>query len=127
VIATPQVLRRPLIVADPEPLSIAQMITAMRAGLGRRRGLIPVPGNILHAGFRLVGRGELYRRLAEPLVGDPARLLELGWVPRVTTSDALAVLARIQIIKLPPHVHNLVLIDRALLAARGDYSHSESL
>ena len=94
VIATPQVLRRPLIVADPEPLSIAQMITAMRAGLGRRRGLIPVPGNILHAGFRVVGRGELYRRLAEPLVGDPARLLELGWVPRVTTSDALAVLAR---------------------------------
>ena len=94
VMATPQVLRRPLIVADPGPLSIAQMITAMRAGLGRRRGLIPVPGTILHAGLRLVGRGELYRRLAEPLVGDPARLRELGWVPRVTTSDALAVLAR---------------------------------
>ena len=94
VMATPQVLRRPLIVADPGPLSIAQMITAMRAGLGRRRGLIPVPSTILHAGFRLMGRGELYRRLAEPLVGDPARLRELGWVPRVTTSDALAVLAR---------------------------------
>jgi len=94
VMAAPQVLRRPLIVADPEPLSIAQMITAMRAGLGRRRGLVPVPSTILHAGFRLVGRGELYRRLAEPLVGDPARLRELGWVPRVTTSDALAVLAR---------------------------------
>jgi len=94
VMAAPQVLRRPLIVADPEPLSIAQMITAIRAGLGRRRGLIPVPSAILHAGFRLVGRGELYRRLAEPLVGDPARLRELGWVPRVTTSDALAVLAR---------------------------------
>jgi len=94
VMATPQVLRRPLIVADPGPLSIAQMITAMRAGLARRRGLIPVPGTILHAGLRLVGRGELYRRLAEPLVGDPARLRELGWVPRVATSDALAVLAR---------------------------------
>jgi len=94
VMAAPQALRRPLIVADPEPLSIAQMITAIRAGLGRRRGLIPVPSAILHAGFRLVGRGELYRRLAEPLVGDPARLRELGWVPRVTTSDALAVLAR---------------------------------
>ena len=94
VMATPQLLRRPLIVADPEPLSIAQMITAMRAGLGRRRGLIPVPSTILHAGFRLMGRGELYRRLAEPLVGDAARLRALGWVPRVTTSDALAVLAR---------------------------------
>ena len=94
VMATPQVLRRPLIVADPEPLSIAQMITAMRAGLGRRSGLIPVPITMLRAGFRLAGRRELYRRLAEPLVGVPARLLALSWVPRVTTSDALAVLAR---------------------------------
>jgi UDP-glucose 4-epimerase len=34
VAATPQPLRRPLIVADPAPLNVAQMITAMRAGLG---------------------------------------------------------------------------------------------
>ena len=94
VIATAQPLRRPLIVADPDPLSIAQMITAMRAGLGRRPGLVAVPVAILQAGLRVAGRGELGRRLTEPLVGDPARLLQLGWVPRVATSDALSALAR---------------------------------
>ena len=72
------------------------MITAMRAGLGRRPGLIHVPAAILEKGFRLAGRAELYRRLAEPLAADPARLLQLGWVPRVTTFDALAAAARYQ-------------------------------
>ena len=92
--AAPQPLQRPLIVADPDPLNIPQMITAMRAGLGRRPGLIHVPMSILARSFQLAGRSELYRRLAEPLVADPGRLLQLGWVPRVTTFDSLAAVAR---------------------------------
>ena len=94
VVATPQPLRCPLIVADPQPLSVAEMITAMRAGLGRRPGLLHVPVAVLETGFRLAGRWELYRRLAEPLVGSPDRLVQLGWVPGVATTDALAEVAR---------------------------------
>jgi UDP-glucose 4-epimerase len=81
-------------VADPDPLDISQMITAVRLGLGRRAGLIPVPLGILEKSFRLAGRSDLYRRLAQPLVGSPARLVRLGWVPRLSTSDALAILGR---------------------------------
>jgi UDP-glucose 4-epimerase len=92
--AAPQPLRRPLIVADPDPLNIPQMITAMRTGLGRRPGLIHVPASMLARGFQLAGRPELYRRLAEPLVASPDRLLQLGWVPKVRTTDALAAVAR---------------------------------
>lgn len=94
VIANAQPLRRPLIVADPDPLDIPQMITAMRAGLQRPPGMIHVPLTILERGFRLAGRAQLYRRLSEPLVADPTQLLRLGWVPHVATSDALAVVAR---------------------------------
>jgi len=94
VSAVPQPLRRPLIVADPDPLNIPQMITAMRAGLGRRPGLIHVPASMLAWTFQLAGRPELYRRLAEPLVARPDRLLQLGWVPKVRTTDALAAIAR---------------------------------
>jgi nucleoside-diphosphate-sugar epimerase len=90
VVATTEPLRRPLIAADPDPLTVPEMITAMRAGLGRRPGLIFVPERVLRSGFRLAGHPELYRRLAEPLVGDPAGLLRMGWVPRTTTSAALA-------------------------------------
>jgi UDP-glucose 4-epimerase len=92
--SAPHPQQRPLIVADPDPLNIAQMITAMRAGLGRRPGLIHVPASILARSFRLAGRSELYRRIGEPLVADPGRLLQLGWVPRVATSDALGAVAR---------------------------------
>lgn len=100
---TRQRLQRPLIVADPDPLTIPQMITAMRASLGREPGLIPVPTPILAWGFQLAGRSELYRRLAEPLVADPACLLQLGWVPRVTTLDSLTAVVRCEEDALPIH------------------------
>ena len=94
VLAAPAPLRRPLIVADPEPLTIPEMIAAVRRGLGRRPGLIPVPRSLLEAALRLTGREEIYQRLAGSLVADPAALMRLGWQPPVTTRDALALLAR---------------------------------
>ena len=103
VSTTRQRLQRPLIVADPDPLNIPQMITAMRAGLGRRPGLIHVPTSLLARGFQFAGRSELYLRLAEPLVANPSSLLQLGWVPRVTTFDALAAVARREERPVPDH------------------------
>jgi UDP-glucose 4-epimerase len=87
-------LRRPLIVADPEPLSLPEMVTALRYGLGRRPGLLPVPQVLLGQALRLFGRGEAYERLAGSLVASPAALMNLGWQPRVTSQDGLANLAR---------------------------------
>ena len=43
-------LRRPLIVADPEPLTIPQMIGAMRQGLGRRAGGPARAGGVARGG-----------------------------------------------------------------------------
>ena len=72
-------LRRPLIVADPEPLSVPEMIAAMRRGLGRRPGLIRVPSRLLEAGFRAAGRSEAYERLTGALVADASALQRIGW------------------------------------------------
>jgi len=85
-----QALRRPLLVADPTPLSIPEMVDAMRSGLGRRPGLVAVPEPLLRIALRMSGREELYRRLAEPLVVDPSRMLQMGWTPDVLTREALA-------------------------------------
>jgi nucleoside-diphosphate-sugar epimerase len=92
-LSTPAPLRRPLIAADPEPLTIPEMIAAMRQGFGRRPALIPVPESLLAAALRAVGREEMYRRLAGALVADPSALARLGWVPPVPTRAGLAALA----------------------------------
>jgi nucleoside-diphosphate-sugar epimerase len=94
VLAAPGELRRPLIVADPEALTIPEMIAAVRRGLGRRPGLIPVPAALLETVLRAAGRMEIYERLAGSLVADPSALRKLGWAPPVATADALAALAR---------------------------------
>ena len=94
VIRVPGSLRRPLVVADAEPLSVAEMIAALRRGLGRRPGLIPVPARLLELGLRVAGRAEWYERLAGQLAADAGELQGLGWTPRITSREGLAALAR---------------------------------
>lgn len=85
--------RRGYIAADPEPLSVAQMLAAMRAGLGRGPGLIPIPSSLLALAARMAGRGAAYERIANGLVASPAALLSAGWQPPAETKAALAQLA----------------------------------
>jgi nucleoside-diphosphate-sugar epimerase len=94
VLKLPDAIRRPLIVADPEPLTVADMIAALRAGLGRRAGLLPAPASLLEAVARLTGREEQFQRLDGSLVASPGALRRAGWQPAVATRDALAALSR---------------------------------
>lgn len=94
VLAAPGRLRQPLIVADPGALSIPEMIAALRRGLGRSPGLVPLPPALLKAALHVAGRMEIYQRLAGSLVAEPTALLKLGWKPPVTTAQALAALAQ---------------------------------
>jgi UDP-glucose 4-epimerase len=87
-------IRRPLIVADPEPLTVPEMITAMRTGLGRAPGLLPLPAGLLQLAARLARREEQVLRLAGSLAASPDALRRVGWQPAVTTRDALASLCR---------------------------------
>jgi UDP-glucose 4-epimerase len=87
-------LRRPLIVAEPEALTIAEMITSIRRGLGRRPGLFPVPAPLLRYAFGMSGRAEAYERIAGSLIASAEALKAFGWTPPVTTRDGLAALAR---------------------------------
>ena len=93
-LSAPGSLRRPLIVADPQALSVADMLAALREGLGRRPGLIPVPPRLIALAFRAIRRTEQLERLAGSLVASPAALQGLGWVPEVETRAGLAALAR---------------------------------
>jgi nucleoside-diphosphate-sugar epimerase len=87
-------LRRVLIAADPEPLTLGEMLAAMRRGLDRRPGLVPVPPSMLEAMLRAAGQADVYERMAKPLIAEPSALLRLGWAPPVATSAALERLMR---------------------------------
>ena len=87
-------LRQPLVAADPQALTVGEMVAAMRRGLGRRPGLVPVPPSVLAAAMRAAGRAEAYERLAEPLIADPSALLRLGWAPVPTAAGLEALMRR---------------------------------
>ncbi len=94
VLVAPEPLRRTLIVADDTPVSVAQMIAAMRRGLGRSPLLFGVPAPLLRSSLRLIGREEIYERLTRSLVVDTSALRQIGWRPSVETLAALAELVR---------------------------------
>jgi nucleoside-diphosphate-sugar epimerase len=94
VLAAQQPLRRPLIVADPEPVTVPEMVAALRRGLGRSPRLIPVPAPALRPFLSLAGRPELYEQLMGSLVVDTAALRRIGWQAPTATAAGLAQLMR---------------------------------
>ena len=94
VLATQEPLKRPLIVADPKPMTLGAIVGAMRQGLGRRAALFYVPKPLLKSALRAAGHAEGYEPLFGSLVADPSALAKLDWVPRVETKAGLAALVR---------------------------------
>ena len=75
VLREPGPLRRPFIVADPEPLDVAGASSrALRAGSAAGRVSIPVPPFMLRLGARLPGATEAFERVAGSLVAQPRRV-----------------------------------------------------
>jgi nucleoside-diphosphate-sugar epimerase len=94
VLAVPAPLRRPFIVADPKPLTVGEIVAALRQGLGRRAGLFYLPRPMLKAALRAAGHAGNYEPLFGSLVADPSALTGLDWTPPVATQQGLASLAQ---------------------------------
>ena len=90
VLAAPGTLRRVVIAADPQALTVAEMIAAMRRGLGRQPHVFPLPAALIELLLRAAGREEIHRRLSGSLVADPSALTSLGWTPRLATPTGIA-------------------------------------
>lgn len=84
-----------MIVADPVPLSLSEIITAMRVGFGRKPRLFRLPENVLAGALRLSGRADWAERLFSPMMAESAFLLQQGWKPLEPVSAALQELARV--------------------------------
>jgi UDP-glucose 4-epimerase len=95
VLVAPAPLRRAFVVAEPEALTVPEMISAMRRGLNRKPGIIAVPNLVLKLALATAGRSDWYERLAFPLVAGPSALLQIGWKPKVSTATALQSLMKL--------------------------------
>ena len=91
---SPAAANQTFIVADPAPISVAEMITALRRGLGRGPGLIAVPRAALRATLAAIGKGEALDRIDGQLIASPAKLIASGWTPPMDTASSLAAMAR---------------------------------
>ena len=96
VLGTPATAGETYVVADPTPLSLADMIATLRACDGRRPLLLPVPPGAVAAALRMTGRAAIWERLGGALVVNPEKILRAGWRPSIVARDAFAAMMRAQ-------------------------------
>jgi nucleoside-diphosphate-sugar epimerase len=78
------------VVADPDPVTIGEIVTALRRGGGKSPGLVAVPPVLLRLALMAAGRGANWEQIGGTLVADPAKLMAAGWRPDRDTMKALA-------------------------------------
>lgn len=82
------------LVADDDPLSIAEMVTIMRTALGRAPGVVNVPAGAIRRMLRMIGKEEEWERLTGSFIVDTSKLKALGWSPQVETAEGLGRMMR---------------------------------
>lgn len=80
------------LLADREPVSVAEMVRALREGAGMRGGGLRVPPAVLSALLRLMGRADLWDKIAGDLVVSVEKLRTFGFQWRVNTREGLRAL-----------------------------------
>jgi UDP-glucose 4-epimerase len=74
-------------VADTEPISLSEMLSLLREGMGLPRRLVPVPPALLSAVLHFTSRS---KSLLGDLVADSGRFCEaFGWSPPETIRDGI--------------------------------------
>ncbi len=70
-----------LIVADPTPVTVADLIARYRADSGRSAWLFPIPPAWIEFALKAGGQSPIWHRIGCPLIARPDKLIALGWKP----------------------------------------------
>jgi nucleoside-diphosphate-sugar epimerase len=90
----PAAIGETYLVADPIPLTPAEIIAALRAGQDRSPWLVPVPPALIAFALNGLHRADVWDRLGGEMVADPKKLLRAGWLPPVDTRAGLAAMVQ---------------------------------
>lgn len=93
-LAGPSMEGQTFIVADDDPVSLADMIAIMRSALNRPHRLFALPPAFFSSLLQMAGRGDMWDRIGGALMADAAKLRATGWRPVVNTRDGLAAMAQ---------------------------------
>jgi nucleoside-diphosphate-sugar epimerase len=94
VLVSEQATNETFLVADAEPISVADLVAAMREGLGRPPHLVKVPLGVVKRLMKSFGREAEWERISGDFVIDTSKLMEIGWRPAVATRDGIARMMR---------------------------------
>lgn len=90
----PRASNETFLVADPDAITVTELVALLRSGAGRKPLLLPVPPALLSALLGLIGKRDMAERLAGPQIAEPTKLLAAGWRPVTDTRTAIAAMAQ---------------------------------
>jgi UDP-glucose 4-epimerase len=82
------------LVADAEPITVANLVSAMREGLGRPPHLVKVPSGAVKRLLKSVGREADWERVSGTFVIDVSKLMATGWRPHVEAHGGIVRMMR---------------------------------
>jgi nucleoside-diphosphate-sugar epimerase len=94
VLSSPKAAGETYLAADTEPISVAELVAAMREGLGRSPHLIRVPTGAVKRLMASFGKEAEWERLSGSFVVDATKLRTIGWAPRIRTAEGIAKMMR---------------------------------
>lgn len=90
----PEMLGHTMQAADPDALSVAEIVATLREGMGRSPQLFPVPDGVMHLAIRLLKGEEFAQRLTGSLIAQADILTHLGWKPGYGVRNALRIMGQ---------------------------------
>jgi nucleoside-diphosphate-sugar epimerase len=94
VLVSEQAANETFLVADAEPISVADLVAAMREGLHRPPHLVKVPLGAVWRLMKSFGKEAEWERISGDFVIDASKLMGIGWRPSIATRDGIAKMMR---------------------------------
>ena len=93
-LSSEQAVNGTFLVADAEPISVADLVAAMREGLGRSPHLVKVPLGGVKRLMKSFGKEAEWERISGSFVVDASKLTGIGWRPAISTHDGIVRMMR---------------------------------
>jgi UDP-glucose 4-epimerase len=96
VLGSERAANETFLVADAEPISVANLVAAMREGLGRPPLLVGVPQGAVKRLMGTFGKEAEWERISGSFVIDASKLMRTGWRPSIATHDGIVAMMRVE-------------------------------